>query len=154
MSTRLEAPMREIQINLLKLPSTQNEAEPQKKYSPLPRIFFIFISLFFVLLAGTSAFSYQQSKDENSKLSKTFNVIFGNPLTRFAESADRNLSGEQKDRINILLLGIGGKGHDGAYLTDTILIASIKPSTGAAALISIPRHNLLRLDPDNSADGL
>lgn len=49
------------------------------------------------------------------------------------------LRGETDDRINILLLGIGGAGHDGAYLTDTIILASYKPSLKKVALFSIPR---------------
>lgn len=49
------------------------------------------------------------------------------------------LAGAKDDRINILLLGQGGPGHDGPYLTDTILIASVKPSSKELALISIPR---------------
>ncbi|KKU13712.1 MAG: Cell envelope-related transcriptional attenuator [Candidatus Magasanikbacteria bacterium GW2011_GWC2_45_8] len=54
-------------------------------------------------------------------------------------SNDRDINGQQEDRINILLFGIGGEGHDGAFLTDTIILASIKPSTKQLALISIPR---------------
>lgn len=50
-----------------------------------------------------------------------------------------SLAGQKEDRINILLLGMGGPGHDGPYLTDTIIIASIKPSTGQVAMTSIPR---------------
>ncbi len=60
-------------------------------------------------------------------------------VKHLAESADRELKGEDKDRINLLLLGIGGKGHDGAQLTDTIIVASLKPSTNQVAMLSIPR---------------
>lgn len=49
------------------------------------------------------------------------------------------LKGEFSDRVNILILGMGGDGHEGPYLTDTIMVASLKPSTGEAGLISIPR---------------
>ena len=49
------------------------------------------------------------------------------------------LEGQKDDRINVLLLGMGGLGHDGPYLTDTIMIVSIKPSTNDIAFISIPR---------------
>ncbi len=49
------------------------------------------------------------------------------------------LAGQEEDRVNILLLGIGGSGHDGAYLSDTNIILSFKPSTKEVALISIPR---------------
>ena len=42
-------------------------------------------------------------------------------------------------RINILLLGIGGSGHDGAQLTDTILFSSLDTQKGKLGLVSIPR---------------
>jgi len=42
-------------------------------------------------------------------------------------------------RTNVLLLGIGGKGHDGPDLTDTIILASIDKGTKDVALVSIPR---------------
>ncbi len=50
-------------------------------------------------------------------------------IKKLAESADKELKGEKNDRINILLLGMGGKNHEGSYLTDTIMLASLEPST-------------------------
>jgi LCP family protein required for cell wall assembly len=41
--------------------------------------------------------------------------------------------------INILLLGYGGPGHGGPYLTDSMLLLSIKPVSQKAVIISIPR---------------
>lgn len=55
------------------------------------------------------------------------------------ESKSKSLKGEDEDRINILILGVGGGNHEGAELTDTIMLASLKPSTKQASLISIPR---------------
>jgi len=52
---------------------------------------------------------------------------------------DKALQGENEDRINILLLGMGGKNHDGGLLTDTIILASLKPSTQEGVLLSLPR---------------
>lgn len=49
------------------------------------------------------------------------------------------LKGEGDGRVNVLLLGRGGEGHDGADLTDTIMVASIDPINNKAALVSIPR---------------
>ena len=43
------------------------------------------------------------------------------------------------DRINILLLGIGGGNHEGPNLTDSIIFASINPAKNTVKLISIPR---------------
>ncbi|MBI5728376.1 MAG: LCP family protein, partial [Candidatus Magasanikbacteria bacterium] len=60
-------------------------------------------------------------------------------LTNFVFSKPVTLSGQRLDRINILLLGIGGLGHDGPYLTDTMILVSIKPSTKQIAMVSIPR---------------
>jgi len=60
-------------------------------------------------------------------------------LTHFVFQKEYELEGYTEDRINLLLLGMGGLGHDGPFLTDTIIIASVKPSTGQIAMISIPR---------------
>ncbi len=64
---------------------------------------------------------------------------FFNALRHFIPSGDKQLQGEENDRVNILLLGIGGAGHDGPYLTDTMILLSIKPSTRQVAMLSIPR---------------
>ncbi len=53
------------------------------------------------------------------------------------------LIGEKQDRVNFLLLGHGGEGHDGPNLTDTIIVASLKPSTKEVAMLSIPRDLLV-----------
>lgn len=42
-------------------------------------------------------------------------------------------------RVNILLLGIGGEQHDGPLLTDTIIYASIDPEKKKVTLVSLPR---------------
>ncbi len=60
-------------------------------------------------------------------------------IGRLVANRDAQLPGEGDDRINVLLLGIGGPGHEGPLLTDTIILASVKPSTGQIALLSIPR---------------
>jgi LCP family protein required for cell wall assembly len=49
------------------------------------------------------------------------------------------LRGEGDGRVNILLLGRGGEGHEGADLTDTIILVSIDPIAKQAALVSVPR---------------
>lgn len=60
------------------------------------------------------------------------------------------LQGETDDRINILLLGIGGEGHDGGQLTDTIMVASVKPSTKQVALLSLPRDLIVKYYSDDN----
>lgn len=45
----------------------------------------------------------------------------------------------ENGKVNILILGIGGKGHEGAELTDTMIFASISLINHSATLVSIPR---------------
>ena len=66
-------------------------------------------------------------------------ISFLNKLRHLVPMADKQLVGEENDRVNILLLGMGGEGHDGAYLTDTMIFTSLKPSTKQVSLISVPR---------------
>lgn len=58
------------------------------------------------------------------------------------------LKGEGDGRVNILLMGIGGVGHDGSDLTDTIIIASIDPVNNQATLLSVPRDLWVKM-PNN-----
>lgn len=44
-----------------------------------------------------------------------------------------------RGRTNILLLGVGGDGHTGGDLTDTLMLLSIDLSGGDAVIISLPR---------------
>jgi LCP family protein required for cell wall assembly len=66
-------------------------------------------------------------------------INFFNRLLSFVPIAEKHLEGEDGDRVNILLLGVGGESHEAGNLTDTIMIASLKPSTKQVALISLPR---------------
>ena len=59
------------------------------------------------------------------------------------------LKGMQRNRINILLLGIGGENHSGKYLTDTIALASINPKTYQSAILSIPRDLYVQIPDTN-----
>lgn len=49
------------------------------------------------------------------------------------------LNGEGDGRVNIMIVGIGGPGHPGGDLADTIIIASIDPFAKEVAMLSVPR---------------
>lgn len=68
-----------------------------------------------------------------------------NQLGSLVTERDTPVQGEANDRINVLLLGIGGEGHDGGTLTDSIMVASIKPSTKQVALLSLPRDLVVKI---------
>ncbi len=51
---------------------------------------------------------------------------------------------------NILLIGSGGEKHEGGYLTDSIIVASIQHQTQEVTMISIPRDLYLSFYVDNT----
>ncbi len=102
-------------------------------------IFKIFIYLSILLIINFFIFSAQILTSNPSSTSWMNKIPILSQIKHLAESANFNLKGEDRDRINILLLGVGGKNHDGAWLTDTIMVASIEPKEKKVALLSIPR---------------
>ena len=60
------------------------------------------------------------------------------------------LNAEGDGRVNILMLGKGGPGHDGEDLTDTLLVASIDPCQKDAALVSVPRDLYVKVPGNGS----
>lgn len=67
---------------------------------------------------------------------------FGNffkPVYEYTFNRNIELKKTETQKINLLLLGIGGGTHDGPLLTDTMIFASIDPQTKKVTLISIPR---------------
>lgn len=54
-------------------------------------------------------------------------------------------------RTNLLVMGYGGGAHDGAYLTDSMLIISVLPQSHHTSLISVPR-DLWVQNPPNSGN--
>src|SRR3989338_1665828 len=98
---------------------------------------FIFTLLsLFVIYAVLSFFDNNKNKKSSSWF---YNLPIISQIKHLVESAETKLKGEADDRINILLLGIGGKNHDGGLLTDTIILAGLKPSEKKLSLLSIPR---------------
>lgn len=51
----------------------------------------------------------------------------------------KNLLVDEQNHTNILLLGVGGEGHEGKDLTDTIIVASIDQTNSWVSMLSIPR---------------
>lgn len=66
------------------------------------------------------------------------NLALKGPRTVVQLITDTGLKND-KDRVNVLLLGIGGDGHDGPDLTDTMILASINRKNGDVVLVNIPR---------------
>jgi LCP family protein required for cell wall assembly len=55
------------------------------------------------------------------------------------------LKGEGDGRVNILVLGVGGQGHEGPNLSDTIMVWSLDPKTKDVAMLSVPRDLYVKI---------
>jgi polyisoprenyl-teichoic acid--peptidoglycan teichoic acid transferase len=63
---------------------------------------------------------------------------YAETVKSFLFSRDSAIKSEN-GRVNILILGKGGKGHAGADLTDTMIFASLSLTNHSITLVSIPR---------------
>ena len=115
------------------MPELQQK-EPKKK-----KIGFKIFGFFMVFLVLFSATVLISSEDASK-------VPILGKIVGLVESSDRKVKGEDQDRINILLLGVGGKNHDGGNLTDTIMLVSLQPSTKKVAMMSIPRDLMISVE--------
>ena len=115
-------------------PTKEDKTNTSAKKSIFKKAFYsvVFIFVAFFLFSNRVTISEQA----DSFIGK---IPLIGQLSHLANSSDRELKGEKEGRINILLLGMGGKGHEGGYLTDTIMLASLDPETKKVSLISIPR---------------
>ena len=98
-----------------------------------------FFRVLIFFLAITIFFSTNIIFSQNSLITNLGRLSFWEGVARLIVGKDKILKGELLDRTNILILGMGGAQHEGPYLTDTIILASLKPSTHQIGLLSIPR---------------
>jgi len=68
-----------------------------------------------------------------------YSMVSSLDFSKIVFSFGKELKTDETGHTNILLLGTGGKGHDGANLTDTIIIASIDYKNKSVSMLSIPR---------------
>ena len=109
----------------------------KKPFFKIGKIFAIAI-IFFILSTGTLSYNIIFSKEITTNNLQFFSLL-GNKIKSLGQSKNKQLKGWLYDRINVLILGIGGVDHQGSNLTDTIILASYQPSTKKVALLSIPR---------------
>lgn len=103
----------------------------KRVYLPKAKLFVnLFLTIILVFLAIKVALSSLRFMNQTGLTPQTLVKLIFNTGARL-----KNVGG----RTNFLLLGIGGGGHEGADLTDTIMIVSVDPKQKKLALISIPR---------------
>jgi len=75
-------------------------------------------------------------------------LAFGSAISPQAPLSSQ-LDMSTNDRTNLLVMGYGGTGHDGAYLTDSDMVISTLPQSHHTSLISVPRDLLVQYPPNS-----
>lgn len=106
------------------------------------------IAVFFALMVGVfatigAAASYRAATRGTSVFAEVVQLPGIAELSNLAWGGSEIGSPAQAkssaDRLNILFLGVGGTGHDGPQLTDTIILAGYDKKNDKVAMLSIPR---------------
>ncbi len=125
--------------------------KPIKKRK-IPVFLKIILGIFITLLLGVVIFSFKIASVGKNIFQSEENDSFLTQIRHLVLADEKKIKGEEEGRTNILLLGMGGEGHQGALLTDTIMLASIKYNGNQnpeIALISIPRDLAVPLNNSN-----
>lgn len=96
--------------------------------------FIAFLGGFFLMLTVSLFINFLQTKQKVSPLANKDLPIESPQIIA--------LSG---DPFNILLLGYGGRDHEGSLLTDVMIVLHINPPKKQAAFISVPRDTFVPL---------
>jgi LCP family protein required for cell wall assembly len=83
--------------------------------------------LVFLLLGGFAIYALQRV------------LAFGSAISPQSPLSTQTGYMGTSERVNLLVLGYGGGQHQGAYLTDSMLVMSLIPSNQHTTLISVPR---------------
>ena len=107
-----------------------------KRLKTTLRVVGITLGLFAI---GGVVFSYNLAQEYQQDSAEYESFSFFSSFRSLVGSDEKDLTGEEDDRINFLLTGVGGAGHAGPELTDTIVFGSFQPSTSDIGMLSIPR---------------
>jgi LCP family protein required for cell wall assembly len=126
-------------IQSIKVDFLGGEAERKSRRSTtvIAVLFSILVGILSSIGAGAS---YRAATNGTNILTEVGNLPIIADIRRltWGESSDI-LDATLDDRLSILILGVGGVGHDGSELTDTILLSTADLKTQKVGMLSIPR---------------
>lgn len=133
--------MKETYVNFEQQQQNQEQNFDKKKFS-WKKLFTYLIVIIILLVVFFIYDLISSGRDLSESLGQTG---IWQQVKHLISSDDKKLAGEEDDRINAIILGMGGIKHEGPFLTDTVILASFKPSTKEASMISIPRDMIAYL---------
>lgn len=118
--------------------NTQHERNGRRTTATLAVVFTLFVGI--LASIGASA-SYRAATHGTSVLGEIGNlpVIADIRKLVLGDPANAGPDNTPDGRMNIMLFGIGGAGHEGSQLTDTIILASVDMNGNRVGMLSIPR---------------
>lgn len=92
-----------------------------------------------ILSAVGAGASYRAALHGTSVLSEVGNLPIISNIRRLALGDQKEADPTKDGTLTFLIMGIGGDGHDGSQLADTILLATIDLNEQKIGLLSVPR---------------
>ncbi|HEY4034887.1 MAG TPA: LCP family protein [Ktedonobacteraceae bacterium] len=123
-------PVRQGNNNQARIPYPYSQSGPQsrpkrrRKGCMIGCLGVLAILVIFAILAGTT-------------VSKA--LAFGSAISPKAPLSTETGYMTTSQRTSLLIMGYGGSGHDGAYLTDSLVVISLMPQSQHTSLVSVPR---------------
>lgn len=126
-------------IHSVKVDLLGGEAERKSRRSTtiVAIVFSIFVGVLASIGAGAS---YRAATHGTNVLAEVGNLPIISEIRRLTWGDSPEIfNATADDRLSVLMLGVGGEGHDGSELTDTILLATADLKTQEVGMLSIPR---------------
>jgi len=123
--------------------NVDHDAVARRKTLALAGVFTLLVAVIAFMGAAASYRSVERGTNVFTEFGRLpvigdiHNLVFGS-----SPDLSTSLSGQKDDEPNlmrILVLGIGGAGHDGSLLTDTIMLTTIDLDNKKVGMVSIPR---------------
>lgn len=125
---------------------TNQDRAARRTTASIAVVFTLLVAVLSALGAGASYRSVARGTDV---LFEIGNLPVISDIRRLVLGGDVNAkdpTATEDGRLNIMLFGVGGAGHDGSQLTDTIMFASIDTKSDRVGIVSIPRDMAYPLD--------
>lgn len=99
--------------------------------------FILSLSILFITIVSIVIAEYSSVVDEHIQQIKT--KLTHSTTQLISSSLGSPMREDNNWNINVLIVWYGGDWHDGAYLTDSMIVASFNPEKQVVSMISIPR---------------
>jgi len=118
---------------------TQHDRAARRMTVTVAVVFALFVGILSAVGAGAS---YRSANRGTSVLMEIGNLPVIADIRKLVLGDDANAqdpTATPDGRMNILLFGVGGAGHDGPQLTDTLILMSVDLKNDQVGMLSIPR---------------